>query len=91
LRLGIEGPDRFKSVAEEVKANRLGSRRIEIEDAAAHRVLAWIGHGARASVARNFEPLDSSCMLTALPAASLMLDAAMNAVGALSAPRRSPW
>src|SRR4029079_7502403 len=58
LRLPIEGPDRFERVAEEVKANRLGSRRIEIEDAAAHCILAWIGHGARAPVTGNFEALD---------------------------------
>ncbi len=44
LRFGLEGPDRFQRVAEEVETDRLAARRIEVEDAAAHRVLAGIDH-----------------------------------------------
>src|SRR4029078_10350015 len=43
LRLRIEGPDRFERVAEEVKANRLGSRRIASGGAAAHRTVCLVG------------------------------------------------
>ena len=58
LRLGVEGPDQFERVAEEVEAHRLAAGRIEVEDAAAHGVLAGIHHRPSARIARRFELLD---------------------------------
>ena len=43
LRVGIEGPDRFQGIAEEIEADRIAAGRIEIEDAAAHGILPGIG------------------------------------------------
>jgi hypothetical protein len=58
LRFRLEGPDRFEGVTEEVEAHRLTARRKEIEDAAAHGVLAGIDHRAGAPIARRFQPDD---------------------------------
>ena len=58
LGLGIEGADRLQSVAEEIEADWTGARRIEVEDAAAHRILAGVGHGAGAAIADMLQPLD---------------------------------
>ena len=58
LRLRIEGADRFERVAEEIEADGARARRIEIEDAAAHRILARIGDGAGAAIADMLQPLD---------------------------------
>ena len=58
LRIGIEGPDRFQRVAEEIEPDRIAARRIEIEDAAAHGILARIGDGAGAHIAGNLQTLD---------------------------------
>ncbi len=59
LRLGIEGPDRFERVAEEVETQRLRhARGIEVDDAAAHRIFARVTHGAGAQEAVDLEPAD---------------------------------
>src|SRR5690349_19501733 len=43
LRLGIETPDGFKRIAEEIEAyRRLYARRIKVDNAAAHRKVAGI-------------------------------------------------
>ena len=58
LGLGIEGADRLQRIAEEIEADGTGARRIEVEDAAAHRILAGVGHGAGAAIADMLKPLD---------------------------------
>ena len=58
LRVGIEGPDRFQRIAEEIEADRIAAGRIEIEDAAAHGILPGIGDGAGAHIAGNLQALD---------------------------------
>ena len=58
LRVGIEGPDLFERVAEEIEADRLAARRIKVEDAAAHRILPRVGDGAGARIAGDLQPLD---------------------------------
>ena len=51
LRQRIEHADRFDLVAEEIQPQRhLVTRRIEIDDAAAHGELARLAHGARAYI-----------------------------------------
>ncbi len=58
LRLHVEGLDGLQRVAEEVEAYRAGApRRIKIEDAAAHGVLALLHDGAAARVAHQREAL----------------------------------
>ena len=50
LRLGIEAADGFQRVAEEIEPHRqVHARREQVEDAAAHRVVAGLAHrrGAR--------------------------------------------
>ena len=60
LRLGIEGADRLQRVAEEVEPHRIADAgRIEIDDAAAHRVVARLAHRRGAVVAVELEPLAS--------------------------------
>ena len=57
LALGIEAADRFQRVAEEVEPHRLGhAGRIEIDDAAAHRIVARLAHGGGAGKAVELEP-----------------------------------
>jgi hypothetical protein len=57
LRLGIEGADRFERVAEEIEPHRRRrARRIEVEDAAAHGVVADVVDAARTAEAIGFEP-----------------------------------
>ena len=51
LRVRIEGSDRFQGVAEEIESDGLSSRRIKVENAAAHRVLPGIGDRARPPIA----------------------------------------
>ena len=58
LRVGIEGPDRFQRIAEEIESDRIAAGRIEIEDAAAHGILPGIGDGAGAHIAGNLQALD---------------------------------
>src|SRR5262249_8246959 len=59
LACDIEGPDRFKRVAEEVEPERLvGPRRKKIEDAAAHGEFADIAHGRDPLEAGILEPGD---------------------------------
>ena len=58
LRLGIEGADRLQRVAEEVEPHRIAhAGRIEIDDAAAHRVVARLAHRRGAVVAVELQPL----------------------------------
>ncbi len=57
LALGIEAADQFQRIPEEVEPHRLGhAGRIEIDDAAAHRVVASLTHGGGAGKAVEFEP-----------------------------------
>ena len=59
LRGRIEGADRLQRVAEEVEPQRLfGARRVEVEDAAAHREFADVAHGRHALEAGIFQPRD---------------------------------
>ena len=57
LGFRIEGADGFERVAEEVEPDRLPSRREEIENTAAHRILAGIGHRAGSHIASGLQPL----------------------------------
>src|SRR5512135_2481998 len=57
LRLGIEGADRFQRIAEEIEAERGGEGGgVEIDDAAALRVIADVAHEARAREAVRLQP-----------------------------------
>ena len=57
LRLGIERADRLQRVAEEVEPHRIaGAGRIEIDDAAAHRVVARLAHRGHAVIAVELQP-----------------------------------
>ena len=57
LRLRIEGADRFQRVAEEIEPHRLiHPGRKEIENAAAHRVLAGLAHRRGAHETVELEP-----------------------------------
>ena len=59
LGFGIERPDRFQAVAEEVEPHRLVEPgRKQIEDAAAHGVFAGLAHGRGAVVAIVLQPGD---------------------------------
>ena len=58
LRLRIEAADRFQRVAEEVEPHRLvHAGREQIDDAAAHRIVAGLAHGRGAVEAVELEPL----------------------------------
>ena len=58
LGLRIEAADRFQRVAEEIEPHRLGhAGREQIDDAAAHRVVAGLAHGRGAVEAVELEPL----------------------------------
>jgi hypothetical protein len=67
LRIGVEGSDRFQRVAEEIEPDRIPSRGIEVENAAAHGILPGIGDGAGARIAGDFRRSISSCMPMTLP------------------------
>ena len=57
LRLRIESADGFERIAEEIEPDRRrGARRIEVENAAARRIIADVAHRARAGVAVSLEP-----------------------------------
>ncbi len=59
LRDGIERPDAFERIAEEIEPHGTGvPRREEVQNAAAHRVFARLHDGARAIESRRVEPLD---------------------------------
>ena len=59
LRRRIEGADGLQRVAEEVEPERLvGPRRIEVENAAAHREFADVAHRRHALEAGIFQPAD---------------------------------
>ena len=61
LRLRVEGADGLYGVAEKVEAHRhVEARRIEIENAAADRVLARLAHGGGAAEAVELEPFDNA-------------------------------
>ena len=58
LRFRIEGPDRFQRVAEEIKPDRgVDAGREQIDDAAAHGVIAGLAHRGCAGKAIELEPL----------------------------------
>ena len=58
LSLRIETPDRFQRVAEKIEPHRLiHARREQIDDAAAHRVIAGLAHSCRPIEAVEVEPL----------------------------------
>ena len=62
LRLRIEAADRLQRVAEEVEPHRqVHARRKEVEDAAAHRVVAGLAHRRGADEAVELEPLHDAC------------------------------
>jgi hypothetical protein len=70
LRLGIEGPDRFQRVAEEVEPHGLvQARRKQIEDAAAHGIFAGLAHRRRHARNRWLQPRHHASMSTWLPGA----------------------
>src|SRR5664280_1260821 len=57
LRLRIETADGLQRVAEEIEAHRhVHAGRIEIEDAAAHRIVARLAHGRGAGEAVELQP-----------------------------------
>ncbi len=57
LRLRIEAADRLQRVAEEIEPHRLGhAGRVEVDDAAAHRIVARLAHGRGAHEAVELEP-----------------------------------
>ena len=59
LRDGIELPDAFERVAEEIEPDGARvPRREKVENAAAHRIFARLHDGARAIETRRIEPLD---------------------------------
>ena len=67
LRLGIERPDVLERVAEEVEPHRTrASRRIEIDNAAAHGIFAGLHDDAGALVARQIEARDQLAHVDAL-------------------------
>ena len=58
LRFRIEGADRFQRVAEEIEPHRrVHAGGEQIDDAAAHRVIAGLAHGRRAIKAVELQPL----------------------------------
>ena len=58
LGFRIEAADRFQRVAEEIEADgRVHSGREQIDDAAAHRIVARLAHGGGAGEAVELEPL----------------------------------
>ena len=58
LFFGIEAADRFQRVAEEIQPHRFHhARRVEVDDAAAHRIIARLAHRRGAVVAVELEPL----------------------------------
>ena len=57
LGLGIEAADRLQRVAEEIEPHRLGhAGREQIDDAAAHRIVAGLAHRRGAREAVELEP-----------------------------------
>src|SRR2546427_4895170 len=57
LGLRIEAADGLECVAEEVESNRLGHAGcVEVDDAATHRIVAWLAHGGGARKTIEFEP-----------------------------------
>ena len=58
LRFGIEAADRFQRVAEKIEPHRrIHARREQIDDAAAHRIVAGFAHRGGAIESIQFEPL----------------------------------
>ena len=61
LALRIEAADRLQCVAEEIQPYRLGhARRVEIDDAATHGIVAGLAHGRGAREAVELEPLGNA-------------------------------
>src|SRR5271165_2650179 len=61
LAFGIETADRFQGVAEKIEAHRLdGSGGIEIDDAAANRVVTGLAHGRGARESIELQPRDDA-------------------------------
>ena len=61
LGAGIEGPQRFQFVAEEIEPQALfQTGRIDVEHAAAHRVFAGIDHGIGAGITLALEQRDQA-------------------------------
>ena len=57
LGFGIEAADRFQRVAEEIQPHRFHhARRVEVDDAAAHRIVAGLAYGRGAHEAVELEP-----------------------------------
>src|SRR3954454_18103655 len=57
LRLGIEGADRLQRVTEEIEAHRIThAGRIEVDDPATHRVVAWLTYCRSAVIAIELKP-----------------------------------
>ncbi len=78
LRVGVEGLDALDRVAEEIEAHRArASGREEIEDAAAHRVLAGLHDRPGADIAREAKPVHEPVHVGALTGRNT-LDGATN-------------
>ena len=61
LGVRIEAADRFQRVAEEIEPHRrVHARREQIDNAAAHRIVARLAHGRCTIKAVEFEPLDDA-------------------------------
>ena len=57
LGLRIETADGFERVAKKVEPDRLGHAGcVEVDDAATHRIVAWLAHGGGARKTVEFEP-----------------------------------
>ncbi len=57
LAFRIEAADRLECIAEEIEPDRLAhARRIEVDDAAAHGIVAGLAHGRGAHEAVELEP-----------------------------------
>ena len=68
LRVGVEGPDAFERVAEEVEAERcFHTCGIEVDQSAAHGVLAGLPHRRHADIAVERSPFDQPVAVDHLP------------------------
>jgi len=57
LAFGVEAADRLQRVAEKIEPHRLRhARRVEVDDAAAHRIVAGLAHGRGTREAVELEP-----------------------------------
>ena len=68
LRCRVEPPQAFDRVAEQVNAYRVGlTSRVDVDNAAAHRILAVLHHGAGAAVAVRLQEGDDRIQVRGRP------------------------